>query len=203
MRGSESQSFGLVVTEDDSALAERLRRGDHEAMAELFGRYADPVYNFCFRRVASWNLAEDVMSQAFLEVWRVRERTVAYDGSLMPWLYTVAENVCRNATRGARRQNALAGRLQLVRLEDAEDHADGVVRRLDEERRMAELLAAVDRLSRKDRQILMLVAWDGLSYLQVAQALDIPVGTVRSRLSRARKRVAALMGEGESDDRNS
>lgn len=197
MRGSESQSFGLVVTEDDGALAERLRRGDHEAMAELFGRYADPVYNFCFRRVASWNLAEDVMSQAFLEVWRVRERAVAYDGSLMPWLYTVAENVCRNASRGARRQNALAGRLQLVRLEDAEDHADGVVRRLDEERRMAALLAAVDRLSRKDRQILMLVAWDGLSYLQVAQALDIPVGTVRSRLSRARKRVAALMGEGE------
>lgn len=197
MRGSESQSFGLVVTEDDGALAERLRRGDHEAMAELFGRYADPVYNFCFRRVASWNLAEDVMSQAFLEVWRVRERAVAYDGSLMPWLYTVAENVCRNASRGARRHNALAGRLQLVRLEDAEDHADGVVRRLDEERRMAELLAAVDRLSRKDRQILMLVAWDGLSYLQVAQALDIPVGTVRSRLSRARKRVAALMGEGE------
>nr|WP_281365678.1 sigma-70 family RNA polymerase sigma factor [Nocardioides panzhihuensis] len=173
-----------------------MRRGDHEAMAELFARYADPVYNFCFRRVASWNLAEDVMSQAFLEVWRVRERAVAYDGSLMPWLYTVAENVCRNATRGARRQNALAGRLQLVRLDDAEDHADGVVRRLDEERRMSELLAAVDRLSRKDRQILMLIAWDGLSYLQVAQALDIPVGTVRSRLSRARKRVAALMGEG-------
>ncbi|MER7608501.1 RNA polymerase sigma factor [Nocardioides sp. NPDC127503] len=197
MRGSESQSFGLVVTENDSGLAERLRRGDHEAMAELFGRYADPVYNFCFRRVASWNLAEDVMSQAFLEVWRVRDRAVAYDGSLMPWLYTVAENVCRNATRGARRQNALAGRLQLVRFDDAEDHADGVVRRLDEERRMSELLVAVDRLGRKDRQILMLIAWDGLSYLQVAQALDIPVGTVRSRLSRARKRVAALMGEGE------
>lgn len=198
MRGSESQSFGLVATEDDdNALAERLRRGDHEAMSELFGRYADPVYNFCFRRVASWSLAEDVMSQAFLEVWRVRERAVAYDGSLMPWLYTVAENVCRNATRGARRQNALAGRLQLVRFEDAEDHADGVVRRLDEERRMAELLVAVDRLNRKDRQILMLIAWDGLSYLQVAQALDIPVGTVRSRLSRARKRVAALMGERE------
>lgn len=197
MRGSESQSFGLVVTENDSGLAERLRRGDHEAMAELFERYADPVYNFCFRRVASWNLAEDVMSQAFLEVWRVRERAVAYDGSLMPWLFTVAENVCRNATRGARRQNALAGRLQLVRFDDAEDHADGVVRRLDEERRMSELLAAVDRLSRKDRQILMLIAWDGLSYLQVAQALDIPVGTVRSRLSRARTRVAALMGEGE------
>ena len=197
MRGSQSQSFGLVVTENDSGLAERLRRGDHEAMAELFGRYADPVYNFCFRRVASWSLAEDVMSQAFLEVWRVRERAVAYDGSLMPWLFTVTENVCRNATRGARRQNALAGRLQLVRFEDAEDHADGVARRLDEERRMSELLVAVDRLGRKDRQILMLIAWDGLSYLQVAQALDIPVGTVRSRLSRARKRVAALMGEGE------
>ncbi|MFD7073988.1 RNA polymerase sigma factor [Nocardioides sp. NPDC059952] len=197
MKGSEVQSSGLVMTEDDTVLAERLRRGDHEAMAELFGRYADPVYNFCFRRVASWNLAEDVMSQVFLEVWRVRERAVAYGGSLMPWLYTVAENVCRNAARGARRQRALAGRLQLVRLVDAEDHADGVARRLDEESRMSELLVAVDRLSRRDRQILMLVAWDGLTYLQVAQALDIPVGTVRSRLSRARKRVAALMDEGE------
>lgn len=197
MRGNESQNVGLVMTEDDNGLAERLRQGEHEALAELFGRYADRVYNFCFRRVASWNLAEDVMSQTFLEVWRVRDRAVAYDGSLVPWIFTVAENVCRNAARGARRQQALTGRLKLVRLEDVDDHADGVARRLDEESRMSELLVAVDRLRRRDRQILMLVVWDDLSYAQVAQALDIPVGTVRSRLSRARKRVAELMGEEE------
>lgn len=83
---------------DDELVAE-LRLGSSSALGELFDRYADRVYNYCFRQVGSWHQAEDLTSATFLEVWRARERAAAYDGTALPWLYGVATNVCRNATR--------------------------------------------------------------------------------------------------------
>nr|WP_246303834.1 sigma-70 family RNA polymerase sigma factor [Nocardioides thalensis] len=167
-------------------------------MGEVFDRYADRVYTFCFRRTASWVVAEDAMATTFLEVWRIRARAAAHDGDLLPWLYGVAANVCRNHLRSARRQGALRGRLRAVALDEA-DHADDVAERVDDERRMATLLDAAAGLSHRDRQILTLVAWEGLSYQQVSVALDIPVGTVRSRLSRSRARLAQLMETDRSE----
>lgn len=187
------------VTDDD--LAGRLRSGDPEAMGEIYDRYADRVYNFCFRRTASWSVAEDAMAAAFLEVWRVRARATAYDGTLLPWLYGVAGNVCRNHVRSQRRQAALRAKLHVVDDGAGEpDHADEVAGRVDDERRMAALIAAVEQLSDRDREVLMLVAWDGLTYEQAAQVLDVPVGTVRSRLSRSRGRLAELMGRFDEEE---
>ncbi len=187
------------VTDDD--LAERIRSGDSEAMGQIYDRYADRVYNFCFRRTASWSVAEDAMAAAFLEVWRVRARAVAYDGTLLPWLYGVAGNVCRNHVRSQRRQAALRAKLHVVGDGPGEpDHADEVAGRVDDERRMAALIAAVAQLSDRDREVLMLVAWDGLTYEQAAQVLDVPVGTVRSRLSRSRGRLAELMGRSDEEE---
>lgn len=185
----------------DSDLAARLRAGDREAMGQVFDRHADRIYGFCFRRTASWVVAEDAMATTFLEVWRIRARATAHDGDLLPWLYGVAANVCRNHLRAARRQGALRGRLQAVSKDHADhaDHADDVAARVDDERRMATLLDAAAGLSHRDRQILTLVAWEGLSYQQVSAALDIPVGTVRSRLSRSRARLAQLMDTDRSE----
>lgn len=175
----------------DDRLVARLRADDTQAMAEIYDRYADRIYNVCFRRTASWSAAEDAMSAAFLEAWKARRKATSYDGSLLPWLCTVAGNVCRNAMRGQRRQNALAEKLRLV--EKVDDHADAVAARVDAERRMADLADAIKSLGKRDRQILMLVAWDGLTYRQASHALGIPVGTVRSRASRARRRLTELM----------
>lgn len=185
----------------DDVLAARLRAGDPEAMGEIYDRYADRIYNFCFRRTASWSVAEDAMAASFLEVWRARARAVAYDGTLLPWLYGVAGNVCRNHVRGQRRQAALRAKLHVVEDGAREaDHADEVADRVDDERRMAALVAAVARLGDRDREVLMLVAWDGLTYEQAAQVLDVPVGTVRSRLSRSRGRLAELMGRSDEEE---
>ncbi|RHW27179.1 RNA polymerase sigma factor [Nocardioides immobilis] len=184
----------------DDVLAARLRAGDPEAMGEIYDRYADRIYNFCFRRTASWSVAEDAMAAAFLEVWRVRGRAVAYDGELLPWLYGVAGNVCRNSLRSQRRQTALGAKLHLVEGGVHEDdHADAVAGRVDDERRMAELVAAVEQLPEPDQQILMLVAWDGLTYQQAAEVIGVPVGTVRSRLSRSRTRLAELMSRSDEE----
>lgn len=188
---------GALVTDD--LLIASLRAGDPEAMAAIYDRYADRVYNACFRRTASWSLAEDAMAATFLEVWRIRDRATAYDGALLPWLYTVAGNVCRNVLRSHRRQERLRARLRPVA--DEHDHADDVAERIDDEVRMAQLLDALGQLPERDREILRLVAWDGLTYQQAAEVLDVPVGTVRSRLSRSRDRLVAALDEHKESPR--
>jgi RNA polymerase sigma factor (sigma-70 family) len=182
------ESGGAVVIEDEAGLVDALHRDDPEALAQLFDRHADRIYNHCFRATGDWAEAEDAVSTVFLEVWRHRHRVRLHDGSALPWLYGVATNVCRNLTRSRRRR--LRGLAALPRPREEPDHAERVADRLGSTARMREVLAAVQLLPVREREVLALVAWAGLTYEQAAIALDVPVGTVRSRLSRARARLA-------------
>ena len=181
----------------DRELVDGLRSGDSQALGDLFDRHADRIYTYCFRRTASWATAEDATSTVFLEAWRSRERAQiydqSYDGTALPWLYGIATNVCRNLTRSQRRYAAALGRLP--RPADAPDHADDVGARVDSERTMTRIVEAMAALSARDRDVIALVVWSGLSYEQAAQALGVPVGTVRSRLARARERLGAAVRE--------
>lgn len=194
-----------TVTEEQSEteLAHGLRAGDREAVAVLFDRHAERIYQHCFRLTADRADAEDAMAATFLEVWRHRERIRIHDGSAVPWLFGVATNLCRNVNRGRRRHLRAMARLASdgaapdhAGHADHVDHADRVADRLDAERGMRRVLDAVSRLPQRERDVLALVAWSGLSYEAAATALDIPIGTVRSRLSRARARLATFSGEG-------
>jgi RNA polymerase sigma factor (sigma-70 family) len=177
----------------ESELVDRLRGGDPGALAALFDRYGDRIHNHCFRHLADWAEAEDATSSVFLEVWRHRHRVRLHDGSALPWLYGVATNVCRNAGRSRRRYLRAVARLPEQAMEP--DHAEGVTDRLGSEARMRAVLEQLRALPAREREVLALVAWAGLSYDQAAAALAVPVGTVRSRLSRARARLAALTEE--------
>lgn len=186
--GAPRRLTGASLPSTDSDLVADLRDGSSAALGVLFDRYSDRIYNYCFRRTASWDVAEDATSATFLEAWKSRDRTQVYDESALPWLYGIATNVCRNLNRKQRRHLYAVGRLPRER--DVPDHADGVADRLDDELRMSELLTAMRSLPQRDQDVLTLVAWSGLSYEQAAAALDVPVGTVRSRLARARRRLA-------------
>lgn len=175
---------------DELALVAGLRADDPAALATLFDRYADRIYNHCFRATGDWAEAEDATATVFLEVWRHRRRVQAHDGSALPWLYGVATNVCRNLTRSGRRRRRALAVLPPPSVEP--DHAERVADRLDSTARMRTVLAAIRELPLREQEVLGLVAWSGLSYEQAAAALDVPVGTVRSRLSRARARLSAL-----------
>lgn len=181
----------------EQALVERLRAGDPEALAAVFDRYGDRIYNHCFRATGDWAEAEDATSTVFLEVWRHRRRVVLHDDSVLPWLYGVATNVCRNATRSRRRR--LRAVSALPRPDAEPDPAERVTDRLGSTARMRSVLDAIDALPPHEREVLGLVAWSGLSYEQAAAALDVPVGTVRSRLSRARARLTDLTSGGDHD----
>ncbi|MET8829241.1 RNA polymerase sigma factor [Streptomyces sp. NPDC004610] len=174
-------------------LRSRIRAGDPAAYAELFDSYARAVYNHAFRLTADWSTAEDVMAATFLEAWRLRERVGPEGGSLRPWLLGIATNTARNQFRSNRRYRAAAGAAAAAELSLAvPDHADEVAGRLDDRRRLATVLTSLAALRRTEREVIALCLGEGLDYESAAEALGIPVGTVASRLSRARKKLRTL-----------
>lgn len=170
-----ASSAGGLVTE----LRAGSRGDSHRVRTHL-----DAVYNYCYRRTGSWSAAEDLTSTVFLEVWKSRRRIVELDGTVLPWLYGVAANVCRNHLRSQRR-----GAIALARLPSPElsHHDVDVVDQLHTDRRGAQLRDHLAQLPMADQDVFVLVCWEELSYAQAALALDIPIGTVRSRLARVRR----------------
>ena len=170
----------------------RIRAGDREAFAQLFDQYAKAVYNHAYWLTADWSMADDVVSATFLQAWRSRAKVDADGGSLRPWLLGIATNIARNLRRGDRRYRAaalaVAGQQPVT-----PDHADRVDGRLDDARRLTAAIAALATLRQADREVLTLCLWQGLSYADAAAALGIRVGTVRSRLSRAREKLRAAV----------
>ena len=167
--------------------------GDAGSFGVLFERHARAVYNLCFRRTGNWAVAEDLTSEVFLLAWRRRSDVVftTEDGSVLPWLLGVAVNQARNRHRSDRRAGAAVARLDPNANEA--DFSDDVVGRLADERQMADVLAVVERLPGQEQEVLALCAWSELSYEDCALALGVPVGTVRSRLSRARAHLRELL----------
>ncbi|QOV37704.1 RNA polymerase sigma factor [Streptomyces ferrugineus] len=184
----------------DPSLRARIRAGDPEAFAELFSAHAQALYGHAARLTGDRGAAEDAVSLTFLEAWRLRDRLRPEppdpdegDG-LRPWLYGIATNVLRNSRRAARRHSAALARLPDRRTdrETVPDFADEVVGRMEDAERLAAARAALRRLRRNEREVFALCVWSGLSYAAAADALGVPVSTVRSRLARARQRLRRL-----------
>ncbi|MGH2919988.1 MAG: RNA polymerase sigma factor [Solirubrobacteraceae bacterium] len=163
-----------------------------EGFGELFEAHARPIYNFCFRRTADWSVAEDLTSAVFLEAWRRRADVDLTSEPALPWLYGVATNLLRNQRRALRRHRAAVDRMAPPSA--TPDFADDLAARLDDERRMRDVLVQMAHLSVGEQDVLVLCAWQGLSYEDAARALAVPVGTIRSRLSRARSRLDVTEG---------
>jgi RNA polymerase sigma-70 factor, ECF subfamily len=179
-----------TATDTDSGLWARARRGDADAFGRLFHRHARAIYNFCFRRTADWSTAEDLTSLVFLEAWRKRDTELPPD-KVLPWLYGIATNVVRNRRRTSRRHAAALARFAPP--DAPPDFTEEILDRLDDERQMADVLRLVSRLPQGQQDVLALCVWSGLSYEDASLALGIPVGTIRSRLSRARTRLMELV----------
>jgi RNA polymerase sigma factor (sigma-70 family) len=127
----------------------------------------------------------------FLEAWRRRDKELPAD-KVLPWLYGIATNVVRNRRRHERRHAIAMSRMPPPSPESS--FADDAEQRVDDERQMRRALAFVARLPRREQDVVVLCGWLEVSYEDAAFALGIPVGTVRSRLSRARRRLRELDG---------
>ena len=164
--------------------------GDREAFGRIFDRHAKTVYNHLFRRTADWSEAEDLTSTVFMHAWRRRAETVLDRDSALPWLLGIANGLMSNTRRRLRRAEALLHRL-VSRDEPVGDHADLVAGLIDDERRMSEIHRALARLPRHEHEVVELCVWSGLDQQAAAAALGVAVGTVKSRLHRARRRLEA------------
>ncbi len=176
-------------------MRQQLRDGDADAFTTLYRAHVDRVYRLAASLCGDGSHAEDVTAETFLTAWKIRA-TIADSGDpLAPWLLAIAARQALNVVRGRRRQIGFVAR-HGHRFETATaDIAEEVSTRLDDAELLARTRAALDRLERREVEVLVLCVWSGLSTRAAADALGVAEGTVRSRLSRARRRLRVLAGE--------
>jgi RNA polymerase sigma factor (sigma-70 family) len=170
-----------------------LSRSDGRAFGELFERHADSVYNYCFRRTGSWSRAEDLVSAVFLEAWRRRKDVRLSGDSILPWLIAVSNNVLRNEARALRRHRRLLS--QLPRTESSGNRGGDVDQRLDDEGAMEVVLSRMKDLRIEEQEAIAMCDWVGLSYKEAADVLDVPIGTISSRIARAHEHLRERLGD--------
>lgn len=174
----------------DNELIERSER-EPAVFATLFDRHATAVYRYAAQRLGD-ALADDVMSETFLVAF---ERRSDYDLEVQdarPWLLGIATRLIRKHARlEAVAWKGIAADFA-ARL--APDFIEQAGARIDAQRLTRRLSAALRRLSATDRDTLLLYAWGDLNYASIAHAMDVPVGTVRSRLNRARQHLRRAAG---------
>jgi RNA polymerase sigma-70 factor (ECF subfamily) len=164
---------------------------DPEVFAALFDRHATAVHRYLGRRVG--DLADDLLSETFLVAFRRRADYRAEHVEVRPWLIGIATNVVHGSVRAERRRYRALARAAAEPERHGADPGDSAAR-LDAEALRGPLAAALAGLAARDRDVLLLVAWGQLGYEEVATVLDVPVGTVRSRLHRARRQTRAVLG---------
>ncbi|MDG4823531.1 RNA polymerase sigma factor [Asanoa sp. WMMD1127] len=163
---------------------------DPADLAGMFTAHGRELLRYCTRRVGE-HVAEDVVAETFLIAYEQRARFDPSRGAVLPWLYGIATNLLRRHRRTEVRA--------LRALADTGAGADAADERVDAQRTVRKLAGVLAALPRRQRDVLLLFAVAELDYAEIAAALGIPVGTVRSALHRARAKVrAALAPEGET-----
>ncbi|MEV4890583.1 RNA polymerase sigma factor [Nonomuraea sp. NPDC055795] len=175
---------------EDSAIIRASLR-EPERFAELFDRHAAVLHRYVVRRLGP-DHAEDVVAETFTRAFEKRRRYAFDRSEALPWLYGITTNII-----GTHRRAEVRGYRALARTgEDpvAAAFDERVVARVSASATRERLAAALAKLGRGERDVLLLIAWGDLSYEETARALGVPLGTVRSRLSRARRKVADALG---------
>ncbi|GIF18306.1 RNA polymerase sigma-70 factor (ECF subfamily) [Actinoplanes tereljensis] len=161
-----------------------------ETFGQIFDRHAATIHRYLARRVGS-SLADDLTAETFLVAFRRRDKYDMSYPDCQPWLYGIAANLLRGHQRAEIRQYRALARTGVDPVYATDDRIEARVDAAGEVRALAGVLA---KLPAGERDVLTLVSQAQLSYPEVALALGIPVGTVRSRLHSARKRIRTALG---------
>ena len=173
--------------ERDAALVARMARGDRAALAELYARHQRPLLRYLGQLTPDAGLAEELLQDTFAAAWQSAR---AFEGraAARTWLFGIARRRAHDAFR--RRRLPTAGEDALAGVEDAEPGPEAhALRRADAEA----LAAAIARLPVIHREVVILNFVDGLRYDEIAEVVGVPVGTVKSRLSHAKRALRGLM----------
>ena len=187
-----SRGQAEAATDADDAAVIQLSRHEPEYFTELFRRHAPYIQRYVVRRLGQ-DAADDIVAETFLLAFRQRDSYDQARSDARPWLYGIATNLIGHHRRAEiRLYRALARTGADPVTESFTDRIDDRVSASTASRRLA---AALARLSAELRDTLLLVAWGDLSYEETATALGVPVGTVRSRISRARSALRRSLGD--------
>jgi RNA polymerase sigma-70 factor (ECF subfamily) len=166
-------------------LIERFKAGDPDATREIYREYAGAVYTVARSIVRDPDLADDVVQQTFVKAWRAAHR---FEGTrqLAPWLYSIARNTAVDLLR-SELQPTRGGHEAEV---DVAEQPDTFERTWE----TFEIRRAIDALPPDEREVVKRSHLSGFTHQQIAEQLEIPIGTVKSRSGRAHKRLAAALG---------
>ncbi|MEV6817407.1 RNA polymerase sigma factor [Nocardiopsis dassonvillei] len=184
-----SRAAGAEDAETDATVI-MLSLEEPTRFGEVFRRHAPALHRYAARRLGGPD-ADDVVAETFHIAFRKRDRYDPAHPDARPWLWRIAANLVRRHHRTETRHYRALARTGVDPV--LEGFADRVSARVDAQSVSKSLAAALAGLSARDRDVLLLVAWGDLTYEEVASVLSVPVGTVRSRLHRARKRVRAAL----------
>lgn len=167
---------------------------DPESFSLIVERHATSVFRYLASR-GDRSTSEDLLADVFEVAFKARDRYDSHYESALPWLLGIATNVIRHHRRSERRHTAMVRRVTQVhaRRSESSDLSDAVATGAELDEEMQCVRRALGGLSEKHRQVIVLSAGIGLSYEDIAQALGIRIGTVRSRLSRARQQLRELL----------
>ncbi len=182
-------------SDDDIALMHRIRERDERALEELVRRFERPLYSIAYRVASSDRYAQDVVQEVFVAVWRDAHRYDPARGAVSSWLLTMtrfkAIDMLRRET-GAKRRTVDVD--LSLRPADDDVHEETWLRT-----RRATVRAALRELSEAQREAVTLAFFDGLTHVEVAQALAIPLGTAKSRIRHGLIRLRMVLGESLSE----
>ena len=167
----------------DRSTLERMAAGDHEALAELYDRHARVVYSLALRIVRDQRDAEEVVQDVFAQAWRQSGRYSAGRGSVIAWLMTLTKSRAVDRVRGRRaRPDASSDPEPILAMADGTVPAD---EQLSMVARAGEVRAAVDALPLLQRLAVELAFYEGLTHTEIAERLEEPLGTVKTRIRQA------------------
>lgn len=187
----------------DAELAQRARHGAPEAFAELVSRYQDRVYNTCYRLCHDHATALDLTQTTFLKALEALPRFEARS-TFYTWLFRIAVNAAFSERRARRRR-------QTVSLNDPEDNSGRVreppapperhdaAQAVEQQEMYRQVEAALDRLTPEFRVAVVLKDIEGMDYATIAEILEVPIGTVKSRIHRARLMLRDLLSTERTD----
>ena len=179
----------------DESDADLIRRSliDPDAFSAIFERHAGSVHRYLVKR-AGQPSAEDLVGETFVAAFRSRANFDFNRSDARPWLFGIATNVTRHHWRSDRRRSARDRRVS-AQLSESPDLTEDVESAIWFESQSTSIVWALQQIEAIYLDVLLLVAGPGFTYEEVAEALDIPIGTVRSRLARARRQLKELLGE--------
>jgi RNA polymerase sigma-70 factor, ECF subfamily len=172
----------------DGELIRRTGRGDQRAFDVLYRRHSGRVFNLALRKLHDRGRAEDVAQETFAAIWRSAASYRPERGPGGPWLYAVARNAIVDRIR--------ARTDMLAEPSDLADDGPGPSQQAENEWLKSRVHAAIEQLPERERSLIALAYWKGLSQSEIAAHADLPLGTVKTRIRTALARLADIL-EGE------